>query len=256
MKKERIDKLLVDKGLAPSRERAQAWVMAGLVFAGGQKVSKASQTFLPEMNIEVKGQDHPYVSRGGVKLAGALDHFQLSVKDWVCLDVGASTGGFTDCLLQRGAKKVYALDVGHNQLAWKIRQDPRVLVIEKVNIRYWEAKELSEVPQLVVADVSFISLSLVIPPLFRLLDNSETFFLCLIKPQFEVGRKDLPSGGVLKDEAKREEVLQQVLENLKKEGAELLGSCPSSLPGTEGNLEYFAFFKKKPTKGLKVALFL
>jgi 23S rRNA (cytidine1920-2'-O)/16S rRNA (cytidine1409-2'-O)-methyltransferase len=244
MKKERIDHLLVAKGLAPSRERAQAWVMAGLVFAAGQKVNKSSQSFLPDTNIQVKGQDHPYVSRGGVKLAGALDHFQIAVKDWFCLDVGASTGGFTDCLLQRGAKKVVALDVGHNQLDWKIRQDPRVIVIEKMNIRHWDGKELSEIPQLVVADVSFISLSLVIPPLFRLLDNSETLFLCLIKPQFEVGRKELPSGGVLKDEVKREEVLQQVLENLKKEGAELLGSCPSSLPGTEGNQEYFAFFKK------------
>ncbi len=241
--KQRIDQLLVQKQLAPSRERAQSYIMAGIVFVEGKPVLKASEMFLPEVLIEIKGQDHPYVSRGGVKLEGALKDFHLDVSGFVCLDVGASTGGFTDCLLQKGAAKVYAVDVGYGQLAWKIRQDPRVIVREKTHIKEILKKDFSEALQLVVIDVSFISLLKVIPVILEIL-NSSAYVLALIKPQFEANKGEVPRGGVFKNEAQREEIVARTLQALKSLAIEIIGLYPSKLPGADGNQEYFVLLKK------------
>lgn len=247
-KKIRIDKLLTDRGLAPSRERAQAFILAGLVYVGTQRVTKASELFVPEAPIELKGHDHPYVSRGGVKLAGALDYFQIDVDQMNALDVGASTGGFTDCLLQRGAKKVFALDVGYGQLAWKIRCDPRVVVMEKKNVRELKTEEISDLIHLIVVDVSFISLTQVIPPLLKIfsprsLDQKPPIFLSLIKPQFEVGKGKVPKGGVITDDRVRQEVVAQLAKKIEEWGAQLRGVAPCIIQGADGNQEYFVFFE-------------
>lgn len=244
----RIDQLLVEKKLAPSRERAQSLVLAGVVYVGTQKVVKSSEKYALDSEISVQGEDHPYVSRGGVKLAGALDHFQILVQDKICLDIGASTGGFTDCLLQRGACRVYALDVGYGQLAWKLRQDSRVVTIEKKNIRDLSRGELPLHFDLIVIDVSFISLKKVFPTIFKLFDPPFEI-LALIKPQFEVGKSEVPRGGVVKDAALHERVMREVQECALLEGKQrnfdlvCRGIAPSSLPGTEGNQEYFINLK-------------
>ena len=238
-KKIRIDKLLTDRGLAPSREKAQALILAGVVFGNAQRVDKASETFEADAPIEVKGEDHPFVSRGGVKLAGALDHFQIEVKDKVCLDVGASTGGFTDCLLQRGAKKVFAVDVGYGQFHYKLRGDPRVVLFEKVNFRNFEAEKIPEKMDLIVIDVSFISLSKILPSALPFL-RKEGKILALVKPQFELDPSEAKKGVVRSEDLQRKAVLK-IDAVAKKLGLQVLGEVKSSLKGPKGNQEYFLF---------------
>lgn len=244
MLRTRIDKLLLDKKLAPSRERAQSLILAGVVFVGTKRVEKASETYPSDTVIEVKGEDHPYVSRGGIKLQGAIEHFKLNVQNRICLDVGASTGGFTDCLLQQGANQVYALDVGYGQLAWKLRQHPQVAIIEKKNVRNLKKGELPDTIDLIVIDVSFISLKKVIPPLLKIFPNRLTV-LALIKPQFEVGQKEVPKGGVVKDPTLHQKVLDSMTEEIKKWGGKIKGITPSVLKGADGNQEYFILFEKE-----------
>jgi 23S rRNA (cytidine1920-2'-O)/16S rRNA (cytidine1409-2'-O)-methyltransferase len=239
----RVDKLLADRGLAPSRERAQALILAGLVYTGTQRIQKPSESYPPDIPLEVRGEDHPYVSRGGVKLAGALDHFKLEVKDKICLDVGASTGGFTDCLLQRGAKKVYALDVGYGQLAWKLRQDPRVIVWERKNVKDLGSSEIPDSLELVVADVSFISLTQVVPVLMKILPPPFDL-LALLKPQFEAGKGQVPKGGVIREESLRQRVVEEFIKKALSWGGELQGPVPSVLKGAEGNQEFFFLIRK------------
>jgi len=241
--KKRIDVLLFELGLAPSRERAQSLILAGKVFVKNQRVMKASELYPQDALIEIKGEDHPYVSRGGVKLAGALDHFKIDVKNKCCLDIGASTGGFTDCLLQRGATRVHALDVGYGQLAWKLRQDSRVICLERQNFRHLSATALPNDIQFVVIDVSFISLKIIFPVLFKIFP--QTFeVLALVKPQFEVGKDQVPPGGVVIDLQQHRRVLKEIEESLVKEGISSIKQVASSLKGADGNQEYFIFFQK------------
>src|SRR6266568_2874333 len=206
--RERIDKVLAESGRTSSRERARALIMAGHVLVDGQVVDKAGQLVDPEADIRLK-DDLPYVSRGGLKLQKALDEFHIDVHGLVVMDVGASTGGFTDCLLQRGAQRVYAVDVGYGQLAWKLRQDPRVVILEKTNIRYLAPDRLGESPDLAVIDASFISLAKVMPNALALI-KPHGEIVALIKPQFEVGRGEVGKGGVVRDEAKHQAVIASV----------------------------------------------
>lgn len=241
--KQRIDQILFAKGLAPSRERAQAMVMAGLVLVDDQPVAKASQKYLPEaITIRIKGKDHPYVGRGGVKLAGALDHFDIKIQDQVCLDIGASTGGFTDCLLQRGAKRVYTFDSGSNQLAYSLRSDTRVICRENFNVKNLTAKDLPEPIDWVTMDVSFISVKQLIPPLIQALFGPWQG-LFLIKPQFEAGKGVVPKGGVLPAGPLVDKVLEDVANFCEKSGLKILGQMPSVLKGEKGNQEYFFWLK-------------
>ena len=235
----RLDRLLVDRGLAESREKAQALIMAGEVLVDGRRVDKAGRSFPRDVKIEVIGQACPYVSRGGLKLEGALDAFGLSVKDKVVADLGASTGGFTHCLLSKGAKRVYAVDVGYGQLHWKLRQDPRVVVMERVNARYLEPSVFGEMMDLVVADLSFISLTLVLPAIARILRPGGEALL-LVKPQFEVGRDRVGKGGVVKDEKDRLMALNKVKQAAQELGFQPLGWMDSPVPGAKkGNVEIF-----------------
>ncbi|GBD26463.1 16S/23S rRNA (cytidine-2'-O)-methyltransferase TlyA [bacterium HR30] len=234
----RIDKLLVDRGLAPSRERAQRLVLAGVVFANGRPVTKAGSLVDPEAPIEVKGDDMPYVSRGGLKLAAALDRFGVEVRNRVCLDVGASTGGFTDCLLQRGAAHVYAVDVGYGQFAWKLRTDPRVTLFERTNFRSFSPDLLSPQPNVATVDVSFISLRLLLPNLRRCV-AVDSDVLLLVKPQFEVGRSQVGSGGVVRDPELHRAAIDAVKEAAQTLSFSVLGECPSPLLGPKGNREFF-----------------
>jgi len=237
----RIDQLLVEKGLAPSRERAQALIMAGHVLVNDAPVTKSGQKVSEDAVIRVKGEDHPYVGRGGVKLAGALDHFKIESKDKICADIGSSTGGFTDCLLQRGAVKVYAVDVGTNQLAWKLRQDPRVVVMEKTHVKDLQVSHFSDTPTLIVIDCSFISLTRVLPELARWVAPNTTV-LALIKPQFEVGPDKIGKGGIVKDDDAQKEAIDTVLSVATDLGWSVVGVCDSPITGTDGNREYFACF--------------
>ncbi len=234
----RLDQRLVDLGLAESRTRAQALILAGLVRVNGQPAAKAGQAVSEEAQVQVIRPEHPYVSRGGVKLAGALDHFSLEVTGLTCLDAGASTGGFTDCLLQRGALHVTAVDVGYGQLAHKLRVDPRVTVMERANMRGL-APDIAPGPfDLVTADLSFISLTLVLPALAARLAPSG-FLLPLVKPQFEAGREHVGPGGVVRDETARQAAVDKVAACLASLGLTVLAWVQSSLPGPAGNLEYF-----------------
>lgn len=243
MPKERADKLLLERGLVVSRERARALIMAGEVVIGDHKVDKPGQLVDTSLEIRVK-EDIPFVSRGGLKLQKGLEHFDIDVNGVVALDVGASTGGFTDCLLQRGAAKVIAVDVGYGQLAWKLRQDVRVLSLEKTNIRYLKAEDLPEIPGLAVIDASFISLEKVLP---NTLDLIKPFgeVVALIKPQFEVGRGEVGKGGVVRDPEKHAEVIKSVC--LMAEGlrVEVLGVTESPITGPKGNREFLLFLRKK-----------
>lgn len=237
--KQRIDQILFSKGMAPSRERAQAMIMAGMVLVDDQPVAKPSQKYQPEaINIRIKGKDHPYVGRGGVKLAGALDHFSIQIQGQVCLDIGASTGGFTDCLLQRGAVRVYTLDSGSNQLAYSLRSDPRVICRENFNVKHLTPEDLPEPISWVTMDVSFISVTQLIPPLIQALPRPWQG-LFLIKPQFEAGKGAVPKGGVLPPGPLVDKVLEDVVNFCKKSGLKLLGQMPSVLKGEKGNQEYF-----------------
>jgi len=238
--KVRIDRLLMDRGLVESRERGQATIIAGNVLVNGQKVEKSGALVPGDADIRILGEHMPYVSRGGLKLEKALAEFKIEVKEKTCLDVGASTGGFTDCLLQQGAKKVYAVDVGYGQMAWKVRQDPRVVVIERTNIREMGLELIPEKADIAVIDVSFISLEKVIPPVLQFL-NPEAGIIALIKPQFEVGKGLVGKGGIVRDEDARTAAVEKVRTAFQNNGLEVKGIIPSPITGQDGNVEYLIY---------------
>lgn len=241
--KERLDVLLVKRGLADSREKAKAIIMSGNVFVKNNREDKAGSMFDENIEIEVKGNTLKYVSRGGLKLEKAMECFDVNPADKVCMDVGASTGGFTDCMLQNGATKVYSVDVGHGQLAWKLRQDERVVCMEKTNIRYVERKDIDDDIEFVSIDVSFISLTKVLTPVRNLmLDGGE--IVCLIKPQFEAGREKVGKKGVVRDKAVHEEVIEMVRVFALANGFSVLDLEFSPVKGPEGNIEYLMHLKK------------
>ncbi len=236
--KKRADLLVVEQGLADSRNRAQALILAGAVMCGpDRKVDKPGELLDDSLELWLRDQPLPYVSRGGLKLEAALAHFGVNPEGRVCLDVGASTGGFTDCLLQRGAHRVFAVDVGYGQLAWKIRQDPRVVVLERHNIRDLEPSALPERPALVVIDVSFISLELVLPKLRELVAPGAEL-VALVKPQFEVGRQDVGKGGIVRDPEARARALRKVADACAKLGMTEVRTMDSPIAGAKGNREY------------------
>jgi 23S rRNA (cytidine1920-2'-O)/16S rRNA (cytidine1409-2'-O)-methyltransferase len=238
--KERLDKLLVIRGLVETRTKAQALILAGQVFSKEQRLEKAGLEVLVDIELTIR-EPLPYVSRGGLKLAAALDHFQVDVRDLLCLDIGASTGGFTDCLLQRGARRVVALDVGHGQIDWKLRQDPRVEVRENVNARYLRPDEFSERFDLVVADVSFISLTRILPVVPALIRPGATI-INLIKPQFEVGREEVGRGGIVRDEAAQLRVVGEISRFIETLGWRCVGVIDSPIFGADGNREFLGCF--------------
>ena len=245
MPKTRLDVLLTERGLAPSRERAKALVMAGIVYAGGVKIEKAGDMVASDAVIEVRGEDIPYVSRGGLKLQKAITAHNLDLTGAVCADIGASTGGFTDCMLQHGARRVYAVDVGYGQLAWKLRTDERVVNLERTNIRYVTEEQIPEPLDFGSIDVSFISLSLVLPVLYRLLrDGGEG--VCLVKPQFEAGKGKVGKKGVVREPEIHLEVLKKIFAFCGEIGFCVKGIHFSPLKGPEGNIEYLFYFKKSP----------
>lgn len=241
MAKERLDVLLVKRGLCPSREKAQRVIMAGGVFSEGTRLDKASQQLAEDTPLEVREADR-YVGRGGHKLEAALRHFRIDPAGLVCLDVGASTGGFTDCLLQHGAAKVYALDVGHGQLDWKIRNDPRVVVMEHCNARHLQPGDLPEKADLAVADVSFISLTLVLPPVAAVLTDGG-MIVALIKPQFELSRAEVGRGGVVRDDAVRHKAVDKIRDFATGLGWVWGGVVDSPIAGAEGNREFLCLLQ-------------
>ncbi|MDQ3753398.1 MAG: TlyA family RNA methyltransferase [Acidobacteriota bacterium] len=244
MKRERIDKLLVERGLAGSRTRAQALVMAGVVLVNEQRVEKSSETFAADVAIRVRGADDPatrYVGRGGLKMEAALKEFQIDVDSYICLDVGASTGGFTDCLLQHGARRVVAVDVGHNQLDWQIRNDERVESREGVNARYLQPEDFGTKFDLIVMDVSFISATKVLPALVPLL-KTDGRIVVLIKPQFEVGRGEVGKGGIVTDPAQHARVVAEVNRAALELGLNIGGVIDSPIHGADGNREFLALY--------------
>lgn len=240
----RLDQLLVDRGLFPSREQARRAVMAGTVEVEGRRVDKPGTAVQEHARVQVLAPKEPFVSRAGRKLAHALDHFALDPAGWVCLDTGASTGGFTDCLLQRGAARVYALDVGYGQLDHRLRNDPRVVVMERVNARHLAPDALPEPCRLIVVDVSFISLLKVVPALLPHLEP-DGLLLPMIKPQFEAGRGMVGKGGILRDEETRRRVIQECAEGIAAQGLEPEGVFDSPVAGTGGNREAFALFRRR-----------
>lgn len=242
--KERLDVLLVKRGLAVSREKAKAVIMAGNVYVENQKEDKAGTMFQDTVNIEVRGSTLKYVSRGGLKLEKAMTHFGVTLKDKVCMDVGSSTGGFTDCMLQNGAVKVFAIDVGHGQLDWKLRNDERVVCMEKTNIRYVVPEDLGEAAEFSSIDVSFISLTKVLLPVYHLL-KEDGEVVCLIKPQFEAGREKVGKKGVVRDPEVHKEVIEKVISYGQSIGYAALHLEYSPIKGPEGNIEYLLHLKKK-----------
>lgn len=242
--KERLDVLLVSRGLAETRTKAQAIIMSGDVYVGGQKADKPGMSYEDTVDIEVRGQACPYVSRGGLKLEKALRNFGVDPTGYVCSDSGASTGGFTDCLLQQGAAKVFAIDVGYGQLAWKIRQDPRVVCMERTNIRYVQPEDLGEPLDLSVVDVSFISLKIVLPAIARLLKPTGQV-LCLIKPQFEAGKEKVGKKGVVRDPAVHQEVLEHFVALADELGFTIRNLTFSPVKGPEGNIEFLGHLSRE-----------
>lgn len=240
--KERLDVLLVKRGLMESREKARAVIMSGIVYVNGQKEDKAGTSFDVQSDLEIRGSTLPYVSRGGLKLEKAMKQFDLSLSGKVCMDVGASTGGFTDCMLQNGAVRVYAVDVGHGQLAWKLRNDPRVICMEKTNIRYVTPEDMEEAAEFASIDVSFISLTKVLGPVKQLLTETAEL-VCLIKPQFEAGREKVGKKGVVREKSTHLEVVQRVCAWAAGLGFELRGLDFSPIKGPEGNIEYLLYLK-------------
>lgn len=236
--KERLDRLLVAINLAPTRQKAQALIMAGVVLVDDRRIDKPGASVPITAVIRIQGEVNPYVSRGGLKLQGALASLSVDVRDLTVLDVGASTGGFTDCLLAQGAHRVYALDVGYGQLAWKLRSDSRVVVIERTNIRYYDGRELLDPVDLVTIDTSFISLKLVIPAVLRFLRPGGKI-LALIKPQFEAGRGEVQKNGVIKDPSVHKRVTNEVIQLIDDLGLEFMGTCESVIIGPQGNREFF-----------------
>lgn len=245
--KKRLDVLLVEKGLAPSREKAKAMIMAGIVYVNQQKEDKAGAVFPEDAAVEVRGQTLRYVSRGGLKLEKALACFPIDLRGRICMDIGASTGGFTDCMLQNGAAKVYAIDVGYGQLDWKLREDPRVICMEKTNFRYVKPRDLDTawIPDFASVDVSFISLSRILPPAREILvPGSE--MVCLIKPQFEAGREKVGKKGVVRDPKVHVEVIENAVRTARQTGFEVLGLTWSPIRGPEGNIEYLMYLRRLP----------
>ena len=241
--KERLDVLLVQRGLAPSREKAKVMIMEGNVFVTGQREDKAGTFFDDQVEIEVRGATLKYVSRGGLKLEKAVSNFGIDLEGKICMDIGASTGGFTDCMLQNGAVKVYAVDVGYGQFAWKLRQDPRVVCMEKTNIRYVTQDDIADVLDFASVDVSFISLSKVLPTVWELLSsNGES--VCLIKPQFEAGREKVGKKGVVRDHKVQEEVICEVVNFARQQGFGIRNLEFSPIKGPEGNIEYLIHLQK------------
>ncbi len=249
----RLDRLLVERGLVESRERGQSIIIAGQVLVNGQKVEKSGSLVPADADIRILGEKMPYVSRGGLKLEKALREFKIDVSGRIALDVGASTGGFTDCLLQHGANKVYAVDVGYGQMAWKVRQDPRVVVIERTNIRDIDPALIPEKADIAVIDVSFISLEKVVPPVLRFL-NSGAGIIALIKPQFEVGKGQVGKGGIVRDEAARASAVEKVRTAFQSAGLEVKGIIPSPITGQDGNVEYliYAVYRNEGTPTPKI----
>ena len=253
--KERLDVLLVKRNLVSSREKAKAVIMAGAVYVNGQKEDKAGASFPDTAQIEVRGHTLPYVSRGGLKLEKAMSHFGLELSGRICMDVGASTGGFTDCMLQNGAVKVYAVDVGHGQLDWKLRNDGRVVCMERTNIRYVVPGDIGEQPSFISIDVSFISLTKVLGPVKELLaDGGEV--VCLIKPQFEAGREKVGKKGVVRDAAVHLEVIEKVAAYARSVGFAVCHLEFSPIKGPEGNIEYLLHLKKGSEEGEEMRLSL
>ena len=240
--KERLDVLLVKHGLAESREKAKAIIMSGIVYVDGQKEDKAGTTFDEKARVEVRGAVLKYVSRGGLKLEKAMTHFGVELNGKVCMDVGASTGGFTDCMLQNGAVKVYAVDVGHGQLAWKLRNDDRVICMEKTNIRYVTPEDIGDRIEFASIDVSFISLTKVLGPVKQLLTD-EGQVVCLIKPQFEAGREKVGKKGVVREKSVHLEVIEMVMDYARSIGFGILGLEFSPIKGPEGNIEYLLYLQ-------------
>ena len=242
-RKERIDKLMMDRGLVQSRERARALIMEGRVRVEGHVLDKPGTRVELGSEVHLQGEDLPYVSRGGMKLEGALEAFAVDPRGMVVMDVGASTGGFTDCVLQRGARKVYAVDVGYGQLAWKLQNDPRVVSLERKNIRYLERDEVDEEIDLILIDTSFISIERFLPHLLGFLKRGGTI-LGLIKPQFEVGRGQVGKGGVVKDPALHRQVIERISARSRCLGLRVMGVSESPLLGPKGNKEFFIHLKK------------
>lgn len=243
MAKIRLDVFLTENNMAPSRSAAQAMIMAGNVYIDNQKAMKAGDMIKGSEKIEVRGKSSQYVSRGGLKLEKAMQVFPINLDGKICMDIGASTGGFTDCMLQNGASKVYSIDVGYGQLAWSLRQDPRVVNMERTNIRYLERDSLDETPVFFSVDVSFISLKLVLPVVFKVLaENGEG--VCLIKPQFEAGRENVGKKGVVREKSTHINVIETVLDFTKEIGFSVKGLDFSPVRGPEGNIEYLMHIKK------------
>ena len=241
--KERLDVLLVSRGLAPSREKAKTMIMEGNVFVNNNREDKAGSTFADDCKIEIHGNTLKYVSRGGLKLEKAMTHFGITLDGKVCMDIGASTGGFTDCMLQNGASKVYSVDVGYGQFAWKLRQDPRVVCMEKTNIRYVTPEDIDDALDFASVDVSFMSLTKVLGPARALLkDNGQ--MVCLIKPQFEAGREKVGKKGVVRDKAVHEEVINKVIDFALEIGFSIHNLEYSPIKGPEGNIEYLVYIEK------------
>lgn len=241
--KERLDKLLVDRGLVASRERARALIMEGKVAVNGMPAAKAGALVPADAAVALRDEDIPYVSRGGLKLEAAVTHFAIPLDNKIAMDVGASTGGFTDCLLQRGVRKVYCVDVGYGQLAWKLRQDPRVVLLERTNIRHLERQNIPDAVDIATVDVSFISLEKVLPRILEFLAPGGEV-VALIKPQFEVGKGEVDKGGIVKDEAKRQRAVEQVRAAFESLGLETVGIIPSPILGQKGNREYLIYSRR------------
>jgi len=243
MPKQRLDSMLVDMGLANSRQRARSLIMAGQVLVNDVPVDKPGTPIPGSARITLRGEDHRYVSRGGIKLEAALNAFRLNVHGWVCMDVGASTGGFTDCLLHHGASKVYAIDVGYGQIAWKLRQDPRVVVVERTNIRHMAKETVPESMDLATIDVSFISLKIVVPVVVPYLKPAGGMVL-LIKPQFEAGKGRVGKGGVVRDPALRDEIVRDLTDTFSNSGFHCSKALPSPIRGPKGNQEYLMWLRR------------
>ena len=251
--KTRLDVLLTQQGMAESRQKAQAIIMSGVVFVNGQRADKPGMAIANDASIEVRGHVMPYVSRGGWKLEKAMKTFPITLEGKVCADIGASTGGFTDCMLQNGAKKVYAVDVGYEQLDWRLRNDPRVVCMERTNARYLTREQIPDELEFASIDVSFISLSLIFPALYQLLSKHGEI-ACLIKPQFEAGREKVGKKGVVRDKAVHLEVLEHFLEHARANNFTVLGITYSPIRGPEGNIEYLGYLKKDAGEDAEVNL--
>ena len=249
--KKRLDVLLTEQGYADTRTKAQAIIMSGQVYVNGQKADKPGVSYEDTVQLEVRGQSCPYVSRGGLKLEKALRDFGVKPDGFVCSDSGASTGGFTDCLLQQGAKKVFAIDVGYGQLDWKIRNDPRVVVMERTNIRYVTPEDLGEPLDLSVVDVSFISLKIVLPAIKNLLKENQGQVLCLIKPQFEAGKEKVGKKGVVRDKSIHKEVLDNFVALADELQFTILGLTFSPVKGPEGNIEFLGHLTLADAQGIR-----